>query len=68
MEGNRKSLNPIRFFKQDDSMLFMIVSDTLISHSVVSKISVRISFDEHLEYRELYLLRRFLMSLSVISE
>ena len=66
--GKRKRLKSIRFFKQDDSMLFVIVSDTLISHSVVSVISVRISFDEHLEYRELYLVRRFLMSLSVIPE
>ena len=66
--GKRKRLKFVRFFKQDDSMLFVIVSDTLISHSVVSVISVRISFDEHLEYRELYLVRRFLMSLSVIPE
>lgn len=66
--GKRKRLKSVRFFKQDDSMLFVIVSDTLISHSVVSVISVRISFDEHLEYRELYLVRRFLMSLSVIPE
>ena len=68
MVGKRKRLKSVRFFKQDDSMLFVIVSDTLISHSVVSVISVRISFDEHLEYRELYLVRRFLMSLSVIPE
>lgn len=64
--GKRKRLKSVRFFKQDDNMLFMSMSDTLISHFVVSEISVRISLDEHLEYRELYLVRRFLMSLSVI--
>lgn len=64
--GKRKRLKSVRFFKQDDNMLFMSMLDTLISHFVVSEISVRISLDEHLEYRELYLVRRFLMSLSVI--